>query len=292
MLTLFWQNPNTFNCDEIKVYRASSKEGELSLIATLPPESTEYTDNPPLINYVYWYKIVFTHEYMDDAESLVFPMGYFPSGTGPGPQELLRGSWELGYFGEVNTGLLPSYKDIRIGFKTMTSYPGTFPTTWHKCVAQGNIIYIPDCSLATPYSFISAYNKFFPVADAVTDVINEVTKDGYLFSARPPYLSKNRRNQKVGFESENLISDSEITKWSEMAAVCSVFYGDMPGGLGGIRKVNAGTPIASTIPILSSTPSNQSPYSRWCIDKFPPTAVITQDTNSHFVFVILELLFD
>lgn len=292
MLTLFWENPNSFSCDAVKVYRASSKEGELTLIATLPSESTEYTDNPPLINHVYWYKIVFIHEFMDDAESLLFPMGYFPSGTGPGPQDLLRGSWELGYFGEVDTGSLPSYEDIRIGFKTMTNPAGTPPTTWHKCVAQGNIIFIPDNSLLTPYSYVSAHNKFFPKPDEPTDVINELNKDGFTYSARPPYLSKNRRNQKAGFESENLLTNIEASRWSEMAAVCSLFLFNTPETLGGIRKLNGKPPFSSNLVLLSSTPSTQSPYSRWVLDRFPPTQITSADTNYTYVFVILELLFE
>lgn len=292
MLTLFWENPNTVNYERTDIYRALTKEGPYVLIGSVPPYTMEFTDPLlPKINTVYWYRVVFVDDFMEDAVSVDVPLGYFPTGTGPGPQEIKRGNWELGFFGEVHFSQLPSYEAIREGFPTMTQPPGTTPNVWYKCVAQGNIIFIPDCSVITPYTYMSAHGTFVPPIDGPTDIINELEHDGYFFSARPPYLSKNRRNKKAGFESEDLLTDIEATRWSEMAAVCSVFVESSPESLGGIRKVNGAVSPTSAIPLLSSTPSNQSNYSRWTINQLPASQISTADTGSVFVFLILEMLF-
>lgn len=77
-------------------------------------------------------------------------MGYFPE-SGPGPTELLRGTWEFGYFGEVSSTELPSYQDMINALlsagATARSWVSTNPTAWNKCIVNGRIIFIPTTPL-------------------------------------------------------------------------------------------------------------------------------------------------
>ena len=50
-------NPNTLALDKIEVYRASSKTGALSLIATLAGTALTYTDTSAPANAVSWYVV-------------------------------------------------------------------------------------------------------------------------------------------------------------------------------------------------------------------------------------------
>lgn len=85
-------------------------------------------------------------------------MGYFPE-SGPGPTELLRGTWEFGYFGEVSSTELPSYQDmidalLSAGAVART-WTSTNPTAWNKCIVNGRIIFIPTTPLEIATSFSS-----------------------------------------------------------------------------------------------------------------------------------------
>lgn len=289
MLTIFWDNPNVIGHDSTQIFRKSEKEGEFSLIGQCDSVDLEYTDTTvPTINKVYWYRVDFVDEFMATADSVEFSMGYYPTGTGPGPQELLRGTWELGFFGYVNVGDLPNFETIGNGF----IYPRNkdAPTLWCKCVVQSNIIYVPDMIMYNGTVPPASLSLFLPTPDGATDVINEVFHNGDYFSARPPYLSRNRRNQKMGYESEQLTTSPEITRFSEVGAISSIVSDTMPELFGGVYKLNGLTfGQRSNLPTLTSTPSQNG---TWLTNKFPPSSVLETTDQNCSVFIILELLFD
>lgn len=289
MLTIFWENPNVIGHDSTQIFRKSEKEGEFSLIGQCDSVDLEYTDTTvPTINKVYWYRVDFVDEFMATADSVEFSMGYYPTGTGPGPQELLRGTWELGFFGYVNVGDLPNFETIGNGF----IYPRNTdaPTLWCKCVVQSNIIYVPDMIMYNSTVPPASLSLFLPTPDGATDVINEVFHNGDYFSARPPYLSRNRRNQKVGYESEQLTTSPEITRFSEVGVISSIVSDTMPELFGGVYKLNGLTfGQRSNLPTLTSTPSQNG---TWLMNKFPPSSVLETTDQNCSVFIILELLFD
>lgn len=94
----------------------------------------------------------------EDADGLIvydqcFPSGNFPT-SGAGPQDIIRGDWEFGIFGEVSTEELFSKVEIgtmlRAAGKTDSVTAGNTFTKWVKCIVNGKIIYVPDMYFFTP----------------------------------------------------------------------------------------------------------------------------------------------
>ncbi|UYE93545.1 hypothetical protein [Shewanella phage FishSpeaker] len=301
MLTIFWDNPNELSFDHIDVYRSSSKNGEFVKVATLPSTALQFKDTAlPKMHHVYYYKIVFVDEYMDDADSIAFPMGYYPLGTGPGPQELMRGNWNLGYFGPVNIGLLPSFGEIAAVLKH--DPPQIFsPFVWHKFVAQSNIIYVPDKWVAWNQTAVSAINLNTPGEDR-DDVIGLLTKDGHNYSVRAPYADSSRRNDWVGYEDVDLRT-SENVKDSELGAVmsmCTNLTEEIYGGW--FKLVEVPELNDFSYAVTTSTPGKPTADSNfpgrttipWKIPAGPAGKVlpVTDAAGNRMVFNILEYLFD
>lgn len=300
MLTIFWDNPNVISYDKTEIYRKSKKHDEFVLIGSVTPEETEFTDTTlPKINVVYWYKIVFIDEFMEPAESVVFPMGYFPVGTGPGPQELKRGNWQLGYFGAVNVGTLPSFIEMTEALGHVT-IPTTSPSTWHKFVAQGNIIYVPNQYVHTDLPPVdTVISKNTPKEDS-SDIMGSIYKDGYSYNARAPYADSTRRNNWVGFETEDLTT-SENVKDSELGAIMSMVTNQSLDVYGGVFKLVADSGIDTLpFPFLTSTPAKLDPLvagrltTPWCLQGTTPgTSLPVRGIAGQLtLFLILELLFD
>lgn len=300
MLTIFWENPNVIGHDSTQIFRKSEKEGEFSLIGQCDSVDLEYTDTTlPTINKVYWYRLDFVDEFMATADSVEFSMGYYPTGTGPGPQELLRGTWQLGYFGAVNVGLMPSFIDMTEALGHVT-VPTTSPATWHKFVAQGNIIYVPNQYVHTNLSPVdTVVGKNTPKEDS-EDVIGLVFKNGYSFSARAPYADSTRRNQWVGFETEDLTTSQNV-KDSELGAVMSMVTNPSLDVYGGVFKLVEDSGIDTLpFPFMTSTPAQLNPLipgrltTPWRLQGATPgTSLPVKGIAGQLtVFLILELLFD
>lgn len=300
MLTLFWDNPNKISYDSTDIYRADSRDGEMVWIGSVEPYSEQFTDyNLPKMNHVYYYKIVFVDEHMDPSDSIVFPMGYFPTGTGPGPQDLLRGNWSLGYFGEVNVGYLPNFVEMAEVLNHST-VPTVLPSTWYKFIAQGNIIYVPNRFLRSGGDTNEAEIRLNVPGEDREDIIGELYKDGYSYSVRPPYVDSRRRNQWVGFENADL-SNSEYVKDSELGAIVTMTGNPLIDIFGGVRKLLDDPSFDDfPFPLLTSTPGKLQPLVDgrltvpWVVSgarlgMYPPTQTLPAAVSC---LHILELLFD
>ncbi|EJI5696479.1 hypothetical protein NFI00_000182 [Salmonella enterica] len=133
-----------------EIYRSKTKFS-LSTLPTdkvsVPAGATEYEYTDVERQTVYWFAIRTVDANGAGTFGQIFPLGYFPD-TGPGPAKLLRGTWEFGFFGEVDSKEVGSYADIynallRAG--VTTPYNGSTITDlkYAKCVVGGKIIFIP-----------------------------------------------------------------------------------------------------------------------------------------------------
>ena len=96
-----WNNKGQI-FDSIEVYRSTDKNTDWSLlspIATLAGNLEEYIDNDVTRGTIYHYRVKVIKG-SDSFLTDVITHGYFPE-SGPGPQTLLRGDWECGYFGPL-----------------------------------------------------------------------------------------------------------------------------------------------------------------------------------------------
>lgn len=179
---LTWVNRGTA-LDNIKIYRGTDKAGPFTLVATLDGAATSYEDTTvPTTNMVYWYTVN-SVKGSGETASIPTPLGYFPD-TGPGPQSLLMGDWEFGYFGEVfaDMGLLPTFDEVAAA--------GGFPrgsdplTKFRKWVIGGKIIFIPNAVIGY-YSMTSmvTYKLVKPYSTDSAPVLS-LSKGNYGFKVR------------------------------------------------------------------------------------------------------------
>lgn len=161
-IKLDWIDHN-ISADSRNVYRSTSKidVGNLGApLATLPGNALTYTDNTVQRGVTYYY-VVTSVQGTDEAPSAQYVMAYIPY-TGPGPQTLVRGTWELGYFGRVPVEDILTHAEIvaACGMTVAEATPNTATGNyWHKVVYKGKILFFPNLMIASTVSFQTLYQK-------------------------------------------------------------------------------------------------------------------------------------
>lgn len=160
-IKLDWIDHNV-TAESRKVYRSTSKidVGNLGVpLATLPGDALTYTDNTVQRGVTYYY-VITSIQGDDEAPSAQYVIAYIPY-TGPGPQALIRGTWELGYFGRVPIDDILGHAELvtacdMAGLATVNALTGNY---WHKVVYKGKILFFPNLMVASTLSFQSLYQK-------------------------------------------------------------------------------------------------------------------------------------
>ena len=135
------------DADAVKVYRATEPmldEAMPAALATLAPTVTEYADETAVRNTLYYYRV----EVSKGGETILSPnkpLMYLPD-SGPGPQKLLRGNYEKGYFGRFDISELVSAVDFANLFGlSWTPVPAASqPKQWLKFIYKGKVLFFPD----------------------------------------------------------------------------------------------------------------------------------------------------
>lgn len=166
---LDWLNPNGTRAKELRLYRSLTPITESNpgtLIATLAKDAITYTDvtapAQTTLNYQLRYIANDNTEYPCDPRSY----GHYPLGTGPGPQTLLRGDWNWGYFGTVPVEEFYTADELReaLGTNDISPAPTIVLTNalmpyWHKYAYKGKILFIPPGDLFNNVTWAAIYNK-------------------------------------------------------------------------------------------------------------------------------------
>jgi hypothetical protein len=139
-LTISWTN-RTSNADSIKLYRKEEPFLESALgeaIATLPGNATSFTDEVEFgKTYYYRTQTIKTGDTVTSAQLKVIASTY----TGPGPQTLISGDTECGFYGEVTEQELDNPALLASRIIGNVIQRGTDPA-WLKFSYKGKIIYI------------------------------------------------------------------------------------------------------------------------------------------------------
>jgi hypothetical protein len=149
-----WTDFNTAQPDEFRIYRSSSPIDPLNPPAPLAAVGGNlgtYEDTTTVRNTVYYYMVSAFTAGKGEVFSKNICAGYFPY-TGPGPQTLLRGDFNSGYFGVLTVGDFFT----ATSFKTAVAGPGTVnasATHWIKVASRGKILFIPNHPIATAVTF-------------------------------------------------------------------------------------------------------------------------------------------
>jgi len=139
---LRWQDTNNIELGH-KIYRSDTPmdiQNMPSPIATLNPNTTEYTDEAVIEGNFYYYRVSAYTTNGEEFSNEVYTEAIIA--IGPGPSTLIAGDMTAGFFGEVPTSELITGDDLAtaIGLTAGTSQYSTEP--WLKFALDGNIIYV------------------------------------------------------------------------------------------------------------------------------------------------------
>lgn len=143
-----WIDPNGEGVP-VKIHRSLTPmldEANLPAPIATVTGASFYLDQTVERNKLYYYRLSSLGK-AGSNETIITPnkvMAYMPY-TGPGPQTLLRGDWECGYFGRMAMADLVAASELMGfgGFTTAVEYVPTPPNEWVKLVLKGKIIFTP-----------------------------------------------------------------------------------------------------------------------------------------------------
>ena len=145
--------------DAINIYRALNKidfSTNPTPIVTLPGTATEYVDTEAAMGEIYTYYV----EAVKGADNFIsepIRHGNFPN-NGPGPQNIIKGDWDNGYFGTIPYEEFISNSDF---FAWAGITPGSIAQTavpvWHKFIYNKKIIFMPARFIHS-VNFYTLYN--------------------------------------------------------------------------------------------------------------------------------------
>jgi hypothetical protein len=144
--------------DSIKVYRDTVKIDPAALpapLVTLTGGETTYLDTTAPRGVLSYY--LFEVRNGDDVEySQPRPIVNIDY-SGPGPQEILYGDWNQGYFGPVDSSLLFTGPELC----NTLGVPGqnSAAVTWYKFAYKGKVLYFPSIALSTAVGWNLLYTK-------------------------------------------------------------------------------------------------------------------------------------
>jgi hypothetical protein len=162
-ITINWPATNVGVATAVRIYVDTSKIPDDTLpapIVTLAGTETSFIwASPPTDNTVYYFRIAIDREadtWLSDNQQY----GYFVS-TGPGPQQVVRGDWEYGYFGFVPKATMVTMAQLSVILATdaMTPAPEVNFTGFHKLAWQGKIYFYPDAYVASNQTWQTYYGK-------------------------------------------------------------------------------------------------------------------------------------
>lgn len=157
-LKLKWTNLNTVPVT-VKIYRGLATIDRANLgtaLVTLSAGETEWIDTTAIRGTIYYY--VFETISATDRSVSQNQKVYANNRRGPGPQILLQGDMEYGYFGEmltvdfIDTNTLRAALGMAVGTVQVTN------PTWEKWVRKGKILITPSRPPVTGISWTQLYN--------------------------------------------------------------------------------------------------------------------------------------
>lgn len=124
-------------------------------LATIPAGTTTYTDLDTPRNKLFYYRVACKNV---DTISLSVnkPLTYMPY-TGPGPNVLLRGTWEFGYFGTMNVSELIAPADLLTMLGLTGVLSASTDNVWAKIVYKGRVMFVPSQHICTNLSWENIY---------------------------------------------------------------------------------------------------------------------------------------
>lgn len=200
-IKLDWTLPVGQTLDSVVIYRDIAPISIVALpspLATLPGNAETFEDTTAALGKVYYYMVSLVAG-PNQSYSSNYEVGHF-STTGPGPQDLMRGTWKRGFFGVVAEEEMFSWAEIKAqcGFTTAPSQSKT--NGWLKLAYNGKVLFWPLNAYTHNMSFKEIYDRGcalgedtigtfppgWPMAGYNTIQNKKITRDGFEFLVRLP----------------------------------------------------------------------------------------------------------
>lgn len=205
-IKLTWTLPEGVALDRVVIYRDTKRISTAALpapLAQLAADAAAYEDVTVVSGNIYYYLIALEKGEQKSFSSN-YEMGYFAT-TGPGPQTLMRGTWECGLFGYMTDAEFFSYTDI----KDQLNLPWGLSWQsggWFKLIYKGKIIYYPVTAW-TNNSWNALYAAGLVYGDDTTGTFLDgmtppsplrkqdarVSRDGFEFRVRIPKVNDHKK---------------------------------------------------------------------------------------------------
>ncbi len=157
-IKLVWENPNVI-ATTTKVYRGTQPLDRANLsnpLATLTQGETTWTDTTAIAGQRYYY-VLESLSARDRAVSHNIEAWALPR-TGPGPQTLLGGDHEVGYYGDLLSANFITLTELRAALNFNAGSVITDAPVWMKFAYKGKTLFIPVQPLASGISWKALYD--------------------------------------------------------------------------------------------------------------------------------------
>ncbi|ANZ48729.1 putative virion structural protein [Erwinia phage vB_EamM_ChrisDB] len=220
-IVLNWKQQPGQTLDSIEIYRYNPKDtpnptSPGTPLVVLPGTATSYEDTSVANFKTYQYRIV-SVKGTDKVMGFPIMQGFFPY-TGPGPQELIRGDWNCGYFGSLKN------TEFFLGAAEINALAGVAiwnqsPVLFHKFIWHDRILFIPDTNTHSSITWQQCYlygivwgTDDFGYAPTSTANVNQrrtVIKDGYEYVVRLPRIADYGYTASSSLSSASFLRDGE-----------------------------------------------------------------------------------
>lgn len=205
-IKLTWTLPAGVPLDKVVIYRDTKRISTAALpapLVELAADAVAHEDSTVVSGNIYFYLIALVKGAQISFSSN-YETGYF-STTGPGPQTLMRGTWECGLFGYLTDAEFFSYLDMKEQLGSPWA-PSNLSGGWYKLIYKGKIIYYPVAAYAN-VSWNQLYSAGLVYGDDTTGEFltgmpapnplrkqdARVTRDGFEFRVRIPKVNDHKK---------------------------------------------------------------------------------------------------
>lgn len=158
-ITLSFDNYNGGTEDGVHVYRDIAPIPDTPLptpLATLAAGSVSYVDSTVIRGTKYYYRFGI----FKGSDELLSPnkvvRAVAPSDTGPGPQQLTMGDWDLGFFGLTKSSDLVTYVALA-NFLGLTTGSAVTDYDWLKFAYKGKVLFVAKAAARYNLTYASIY---------------------------------------------------------------------------------------------------------------------------------------
>lgn len=275
-IVISWPDQTAKALTSIEIYRKVGFDATIDPInpgtpyKTLEPTATSFTEDLADLTektiYCYWIAAVKDNNRMLGARIV---QGFYLD-TGPGNTDLIQGDWSCGYFGPVSPDDFFNFNEVTSQLTAAQRSVYTLaPTTWHKFIYRGRILFYPENGQAyATLNSVYGAGMMFGTDDAGVgpkpnnsgDVVQSarVKKDGREYRIRMPWATVPGTAGAVNYAGEFWCTMARLfggAGGNSADSVNGAYWSDKPAQSGASTYQDIGA-----VPLIPMTNVSNTPY--------------------------------